>query len=149
MDIDELTEATTENKFEQRRNEINRKTKLLNMEEMNKNIEDTEREFQRFYAQACALKQQIGELTPEKRNELDRDMWEYKLKEMAAIDFLSQGRLGNVTVEMIAAAPMEMRKELMRLISPQCQGELIQWFETKNATEMQIESGVDVKRLME
>jgi hypothetical protein len=148
VDIDELAAAKTCNQFQTRRNEINRKVKLLSMEEMDKNIEDTEREFQRFYAQACALKKQIGELTPEKRNQLDRDMWEYKLKEMAAIDFLSQGRLGNVTVEMIAAAPMGMRQELLRLINPQNQNELIQWFETKNDAEMQIDDGVDVKLII-
>jgi hypothetical protein len=150
VDIDELAVKKTCNQFEARRNEINRKTKLLSMDELNKNIKDTEREFQRFYAQACALKEQIGELTPENRDKLDRDMWEYKLKEMAAIDFLSQGRLGNVTVETIAAAPIEMRKEILRLISPQNHGELIQWFETKNSEPLALsETSVDIKLLLE
>jgi hypothetical protein len=98
------------------------------------------------------LKKQIGDLTLEKRDKLDCDMWEYKLKEMAAIDYLSSGRLGNVTVEMIAAAPIEMRKKILTFIRPENQGKLIEWFETKNPFEFALpahKSEFDIKMLME
>ncbi|KKS11428.1 MAG: hypothetical protein UU63_C0006G0018 [Candidatus Uhrbacteria bacterium GW2011_GWF2_41_430] len=147
VDIDELAAAKTCNQFEQRRNDIKRTQKVMSMEELDKNIEDTEREFKRFYAQACALKSQIGDLTPEKRNALDRDMWEYKLKEMAAIDILTTGHLGNVTYEMITAAPVEMRRKVLTLCGDKAR--LIDWYESKTA-EMELpESQIDVKMLME
>jgi hypothetical protein len=148
VDIDELAAKNSCNQFEQRRNEINHKTKLLSMDEMNKNIEDTEREFQRFYAQACVLKSQIGDLTPGKRDKLDREMWEYKLKEMAAIDILTTGHLGNVTYEMIGAVPVKMRFEVLELCEDR--KKLLEWFENKNASEMALpENQIDIKLLME
>ena len=150
VDIDELSENSSSDKFEQRRNAINLRTKKLNMDETNKNIEETEREFRRFYLQSCALKAIIGELTPERRDELDRGMWEYKMKEMAAVDFLTTGRLGVNTIEFIGSVPIEMRKNILEKIRPDKQGELIEWFENKNSTPLQIPDTVtDIKLLME
>jgi hypothetical protein len=150
VDIDELAEKLASDKFDERRNTINHRTKTLNMDEMNKNIEETEREFRRFYAQACALKSTIGELTPERRDELDRGMWEYKMKDMAAVDFLTTGRLGVNTIEFIGAVPIEMRGRILKQIRPDKQGELIEWFENKNDTSLQIPSTeTDIKLLME
>jgi len=147
VDIDELAAKKTEDKFEARRNKINHAQKVMSMEELDKNIEDTEREFKRFYSQAAALKAQIGDLTEEKRNALDRDMWQFKLKEMAAIDILTTGHLGNVTYEMITAAPVEMRKKVLELCGDKAK--LIDWYESKAADMVLLESQIDVKMLME
>ena len=113
VDIDELETLTVDNEYEQRRNKIKLTQKVMAMEDLERNIHDTEREYKRFWQQADALKQQIGELTDEKRNELDRQMWEYKLKEMAAIDLVSQGRLSNNTYEMLIACPVDMKFRIL------------------------------------
>jgi DNA repair ATPase RecN len=56
VEIDELEEKILNedeyNKFEQRRNKINFDKKSLDMIEMLKNIDETEREFKRFYQQS-------------------------------------------------------------------------------------------------
>jgi dimeric dUTPase (all-alpha-NTP-PPase superfamily) len=149
VDIDELAVKTTCNQFEQRRNEINLRKKQGDMIELDKNIEDTEREFKRFYQQANALKVIIGDLTDEKRKQLDADMWEYKIKEMAAIDFLSHGRLQNNTVELIGVLPMAMRERILELIVPDNQHKLIEWFEGKNGEEILLTEGeMEVKKLI-
>lgn len=147
VDIDELAEVTTENRFEARRNEINHKTKLLSMDEMDKNIEDTEREFKRFYAQASALKRIIGNLTPEKRDRLDREMWEHKLKAMAAIDIATSGHLSNVTYEMITATPVQLRKQILAACCDS--GRLIDWLESQNQEAPLLTTEIDVKKLIE
>lgn len=138
VDIDELKSKYTVDPFEKRRNQINLNTKILNLDEAKKNIEDTEREFKRFYAQAASLKEIIGDLDDEKRDQLDKDMWIFKMKEMAAVDFITTGRLLNNTIEFIAASPIEMRKELLNSIRPDKQGSLIDWFETKNADPLPV-----------
>jgi septal ring factor EnvC (AmiA/AmiB activator) len=129
VDIDELTETHSQNVYEQRRNDIKRTQKIMAMEDLERNIQDTEREYKRFWQQADALKQQIGELTKEKRDMLDREMWEYKLKEMAAIDLVSAGRLSNTTYEMLIACPSDIRGRVLQHIKES--DNLIDWMEVK------------------
>jgi hypothetical protein len=146
VDIDELAVSTSDNVFEQRRNDIKHAQKIMAMEEMDKNIADTEREFKRFYQQACTLKAQIGELTEEKRNQLDREMWEFKLKEMAAVDWTTTGRLSNNTVEFLMSLPDNMRKPMLNTIKDV--PTLIDWYETRQADILLPEKEVDIKQLM-
>lgn len=149
VDIEELTEKLeTIERFERRRAEINRTQKIMSIEEMYKNIKDTEREFKRFYAQAVALKNQIGDLTPEKRNKLDQEMWEYKLKEMACVDFVSQGRLSNVTYEMLISAPAYIRFKLLDEIKDH--EKLLNWYESKDDISLQLSiQEVNIKTLLD
>ena len=116
------------------------------MEDLDKNIQDTEREFKRFYQQAVALKEIIGELTPQKRALLDIDMWEFKIKEMAAIDWISTSRLGNNTIEMLMAFPSDRRIGLLSEIKDQ--STLIGWYEKHEGTELTL-IDVDIKKLLE
>ena len=81
IDIEELEATTSDNEFDQGRNDVKFKQKRGHLYDMDKNVADTEREFKRFYQQAVALKGVIGELTEERRRELDEDMWRYKIKE--------------------------------------------------------------------
>lgn len=148
VDIDELSVSTSGNKFEQRRNKINFAKKKMAMEEIEKNIQETEREFRRFYAQAESLKQQVGELTEEKRNKLDREMWEYKLKEMAALDLATSGRLSVNTYEFIGATAPDMRLAVLKACADRTG--LLEWFETKHSEPVPLPDGCgDVKQLME
>jgi len=89
-------------------------------------IADTEREFLRFYAIASALKREIGELTPERRRELDEDMWRHRLKSLAAVELLCEGRVGRNTLEFIMATPKRWRNSLVEEIRDHAG--LMKWF---------------------
>jgi len=151
VDLDELEEKILNednfDKFEQRRNKLNFDKKSLDMIEMNKNIEDTEREFKRFYQQAYSLKMAVGELTEEKRNELDKAMWLHKLKEICAVDFISSGRLKNTTVELINSVPVVERKELLAEVKDHAK--LLEWYDNKDESFELKQIDVDIIKLLE
>lgn len=117
--------------------EINRKR--MGMEDLNLNILHTEREFKRFFAQAVALKERVGELTPETRAKLDLDMWVHRAKEGAAFDLLVNGRIGPGTMEMVHSLPPTAKRELLiTLKSEQKQKELVKWYEGFDAAVPEI-----------
>lgn len=96
--------------------EIQLKHKYLIAEEGERAVNDTYREFIRFYQQAEILKEKVGELTPIRRRELETEMWVYRVKEMAAIDYLTQGRLSSRTIEFVSVLPKEIRPGMHDLI---------------------------------
>lgn len=119
LEIRRLESKLTSNdldEFDREELELKLKHKYLIYEESERSINDTYREFMRFYQQAEALKEMIGELTPQRRRELEKDMWKYRVKEMAAIDYLQTGRLKNTTIEFLSCMPEEDRPELYELI---------------------------------
>jgi len=131
IDIDEAkykSENETD-EFARRRAEVDYQEKSLLLEESERSISDTKREFINFYKQAVYLKSQIGELTEEVRDKLDREMWEFKIKEMACIDFITTGRLRNSTFEFINACPREMKLSISNSIKDH--NNLISWYENK------------------
>jgi len=88
--------------------------------------QNTYREFIRFWQQASALKDQIGELTPEKRRQLDEEMWIYRIKEMAAINYMQYGRLQNNTIGFLSSMPQRIREELYpQILKPENHQKLI------------------------
>ena len=99
--------------FKRRYAEIEHKRKVMQREEINRLINDTERECKRFYQQACYLKKEIGELTDEKRRKLDEEMHIYKLKEMFILDKTCLGRLSKTTYEFLHALPYKKRQQLL------------------------------------
>jgi hypothetical protein len=121
--------SETETDFKKRYAKIEFKRKSMQMEESERAIKDTKREFKRFYQQAIYLKKQIGDLTDEKRKVLDKDMWLFKVKEMACVDWISKGRLGNSTFEFMNSCPQDMKKQILSSI--QDQKKLLEWYETK------------------
>jgi len=133
IDIEELELQIKDDddSFYTKRKKVDYKEKVMLMEESQRAISDTKREFTRFYQQAAHLKEKIGELTNEKRHQLDMDMWEFKIKEMAVIDWITSGRLRNSTFEFLHACPQEMKKKLAETIKPQNQDALIEWYDTK------------------
>lgn len=70
---------------------------------------DTQREFERFHQLAAELKASLGEITPARRRELDRETWMTRIRYMAAIDFQFHGRMSPALVRMVAALPPELR----------------------------------------
>lgn len=111
-EFDEMEEGREKDKLE-----IKIKHRIMLREESDRAIKDTYREFARFYQQASALKEQIGDLTPQKRRELEFDMWKFKAKEMAVFDMLQSGRVGQKPVEFISVLPKSIRDELFRDIN--------------------------------
>jgi len=150
VDIDELKynfKHGTYTGFEHRRKTLELDKKELDMIEMLKNVEDTEREFKRFYQQCVSLKQALPELTDEVRNKLDKEMWLHKLKEICAVDFISSGRLKNTTVELINSMPVETRKPLLEEVKDH--SKLIEWYDNKDESfELKL-IDVDLKKLLD
>ena len=150
VDIDELKynfKHGTYAGFEHRRKTLELDKKELDMIEMLKNVEDTEREFKRFYQQCVSLKQALPELTDEVRNKLDKEMWLHKLKEICAVDFISSGRLKNTTVELINSMPVETRKPLLEEVKDH--SKLIEWYDNKDESfELKL-IDVDLKKLLD
>lgn len=149
VDIDELEfEEIPSLKYNHRRNMINLTKHRMDLEDLERNIEHTEREFKRFYAQADALKKEIGELTPEKRNKLDQEMWLHKLKSMVAIDYLTKGRISENAVAFIMSLSNDLRKLLLTEIKNH--NELIAWFENYNQPlpSLQIKEDINIQKLL-
>lgn len=148
VDIDELKQAVCKTDFERRRNVINLAKYHMDMEDIERNIEHTEREFKRFYAQANALKKEIGELTPEKQNRLDQDMWLHKLKSMVAIDCLTKGRIGENAIAFIMSLSRDLRIPLLAKIKNH--DKLISWFENYDQPlpDLQIEDNINIQKLL-
>jgi len=59
------------------------------------------------------LKEQVGELTPERRAELDLDMWMHNIKMIAISDYFSTGRLSGNLIEIVLSLPADIRKKLL------------------------------------
>ena len=130
IDIEELKEKIDESiSFELKRAKVDYKEKIMLMEESQRVIKDTEREFNRFYQQACYFKEQIGDLTDEKRNKLDQEMWIFKVKEMAMIDWYTTGFLRNSTYEFLNSLPISIRKKVALELNDQ--KKLKVWYETR------------------
>lgn len=118
VDIDELEYELKNNEldqFEARRKEIELKRKIALLEESERLVKETAREGKRFYQQAVILKNVIGELTPEKREKLDREMWVEKIKWMGMIDVFTKGRVGTNALEFAMALDGDARSEVKRL----------------------------------
>lgn len=137
INLDEWDKGPAQDPFEIRRNRIRASEARLALDDCRRVIADTEREFLRFYRQAVAIRAALAErgvtfpLDEATRDALDREMWEYNLKRMAAVDFLAQGRLGNNTVELLQALPVEMRRRVAaEVLDARRHQELIDWYLT-------------------
>lgn len=129
--------------FEYERNKIKCGQKIMSMEDLDRNIKDTEREFIRFYSQAVSLKEKIGELTPENRKQLDEEMWVFNIKKLSAMDVATTGSVQKNTLELIMAAPVKIRIKTLEDLKPQNRKALLDWLEQSH------EQGFDVKELID
>ena len=77
------------------------------------------REYVTFYRIARALKKKIGQVTPDRRRELEAEMWLDKARRMAALDLISIGGLQRQTAEFIASLPREMRRSVLADLRPE------------------------------
>ena len=134
IDIDELEGQSPEGWHAKERHVIEIERKRLELIEGEQVLRDSEREFMRFAGQALACRRAIGlsddQVMPEVlRERLDAEFWEYQVKSMAAIDFITTGRLSRNTVELIAATRAETRQRLTDAILRQESHDLlVDWY---------------------
>jgi hypothetical protein len=76
-------------------------------------ISERERELKRFVVMATGLKKQIGEITDEKREQLEAQSWAAKGRKLAAIDLMAYGRIQTQTLEFIFSLPAPGTKKLL------------------------------------
>ena len=98
-----------EDQFKRRYAEVEYNRKTMQMDESRRVLEDTQRELENFYNQAENFKSILGELTPEREEILEMDMWNAKFQEMAAIDIVTTGSIGAGTYELMNSFPSEMK----------------------------------------
>lgn len=134
IEINEIYEKLKEgywgDKWEEAKQEIELKRKLLAFEESVRSINETEREFNRFYKQAVYLKKLLeerhGELNEKTKENLEKEMWLFKIKEFAVLDFITVGKLGKTTYDIIATIPPEMKMKVLREL--QDPKSLVEWY---------------------
>lgn len=88
-------------------------------EEIIRTMEDRTREISRFRELAEMLKESIGDVNEERRDELDQDLWMHRLRMKAATDIICHGRPSTETVELMLACPIEMREKLIAELADQ------------------------------
>lgn len=99
-------------------------------------IRDTEREFLRFVGQALACRRALGladdqELPEDRRETLEAEFWAHQIKAMAAVDFITSGRLGRNTVELLVAIRGDQRRTLAaEILDEQAHAKLVEWYLT-------------------
>jgi len=81
------------------------------------NAKDVKRELYKFVDLALKLKEEIGEIYFEKRHQLESESWTAKGIKLAAIDFLTSGRLSAQTAEFILSLPKKSQVEVFTKIS--------------------------------
>ncbi len=123
IEIEELAESPN------KKDAVEHKRKSMQMEEATRSLANTQREFIRFYQQAIYLKKEIGDLTDERRSILDKEMWVFKIKEMALFDFIGGGQLKENTLSFLHCCPKEMKIKIIKEI--QNADKLLEWYESK------------------
>jgi hypothetical protein len=80
---------------------------------MQKQIKDTQRELKLFVELAQSLKASFGEITEEKRLELEKRAWFNKAANLMKLDLLSVQGLTKGTLDLIFSLPEDLTKKLM------------------------------------
>lgn len=81
---------------------------------LKREIAENERELSRFREHEQRLKEIVGELTDERRSELEADHWATKTRLMAAIDLATVGSIQPNTIPMILCLPAEIRLPILK-----------------------------------
>lgn len=124
----DLDNGKIENYYDKKITELDLKKRSIALYERERYLEETKREFFNFYRQAVHLKGLLGELTPEKKDKLDREMYIWKTKAAAAIEYLMRGRLSYETFNMIMSFPKEIKDKLVQELSQENSKEISKWY---------------------
>jgi hypothetical protein len=85
---------------------------------------------------AAKLKESIGALSSKRRYDFEIELWTLRIKRMAAIDFVTTGRLCRDTIELTTAIPLPQRTEILReILNPLYHEDLI-----KNCLNHEVQS---------
>jgi len=137
LDIDQLQQQSDGCPIKQRRRDLEIQLKRLELEDILTSIHTTRRELDRFYTQAVALKERLGDIDDTRRHELEREMWVERAKLLAIIDLATAGRLSPASYEMIIALPPADRTSIVKFLTD------------KNAVAERAKNGYQVERLLE
>lgn len=132
VDIEEqkYIAETSNNIFKKKRAEIKTRKLESGLEDSVRGAEEQKKEFCNFYQQACYLKDQLGELTEEDHDKLDKEMWIYKIKEMIALDFACGSVLQRATYGIISSLPKDMKQLVLKELKNPLQ--VVEWYEKSN-----------------
>ena len=129
QDADHLV-SETEGSADHTRRRIARDRQQRRLDQTRRAIAEQERELQRFVELATELQQQLGELTPERRSELERELWAVRTRAMVALDLFTQGSLSPATAELLIALPADIRRPILAAAKQaEQQGGLFDWLE--------------------
>lgn len=117
IEIDRLVNKECNDEYERRLRDVELKEKSGCMEEINRSIANTKREAERFYREAAILKREFGEISEEKRKELDLEDWQHTLIKRGAFEMITTGRPNENTLKNIASLPLENRNYARMIIS--------------------------------
>jgi hypothetical protein len=96
--------------------------KQLKVPESEQNLKEVERELTQFYKHSVYLKKLLeeehGELTGEKKTQLEQDFWKHKFIYQSAMETMTLGKPGE-SIKLLEVFPVEMQTELIKKWSPQ------------------------------
>ena len=122
--------SETEGTADHTRRRIARDRQQRRLDQTRRAIAEQERELQRFVELATELKQQLGELTPRRRSELERELWAVRTRAMVALDLFTSGSLSTATAELLIALPADIRRPILAAAKQaEQQGGLFDWLE--------------------
>lgn len=101
-----------------RRSRIKKRIRARSRRAMVEGIRGTERELKKFVEIGMKLKKEIGDIDLVKRSVLESDSWRKKAIRMAAVDFITMGRLSQPTIGMILSLPEKDRDGVLQMINP-------------------------------
>ena len=143
VDLEELERTWVFRAATRRRNAVKHRRLEAQIQFLNRDIAECERELARLTAIAQGLKTQLGDLSPERRAALEEETWETRLRAMAGLDILTQGRITEQTLSLLLSLPRSRRDPILREVqetmeSVRCQreGPLVAWLETIGDEEL-------------
>lgn len=86
--------------------------KVHTKREANQQKRDTERELARIIYHARRLKEQVGDLTPERRRQLSEDFWVQQIKQKIALSLVQTGALPLDMYQLLSVLPEAVRDEI-------------------------------------
>jgi hypothetical protein len=100
--------------FQLRRDAIDLKEKYGAKEESDRVLSNTKREATLYYMVCEKLKKKLGDISEERRRELDIEEWKHFHKKRASISLRTTGRIDDVVLGNLASLPSSIREDWMK-----------------------------------
>ena len=106
QEIEIAKEASFENFGDKYKIEkIKQQRKQVQLKQQKDHLQIQMKEFKEFYSIALQLKEELGELTEEKKEELEKEYWVTTFKEKIALELACNGVVSQNTLETILSMP--------------------------------------------